>query len=119
MSTQIHLAADLGAESGRIIAGHWDGQKLETEEIHRFPNQPIQDSKSLRWNIHALHEEILKGIGIAGTRFGSRVRSVGIDTWGVDYVLLSRSQELLGLPYHYRDPRTGGVMERFFATMPR
>lgn len=111
MAQHVYLAIDLGAESGRVIAGLLDGATVRLEEIHRFPNGPVTVAGSRRWNVVGLWKEIQDGLRKAAQKFGNRVVSVGVDTWGVDYVLLSKQGELLGLPYNYRDPRTDGIME--------
>ena len=98
------LAVDLGAESGRVIAGNLE----RFEVVHRFDNTPVRLGDSLHWNILGLYEEIKQGIR-AG--LGHAPVSVGIDTWGVDYGLLDGSGALLGLPYHYRDGRTDHAAE--------
>src|SRR5579885_1424058 len=112
MTQQVYLAIDLGAESGRVIAGLWNGQKLKLEEVHRFPNGPVVLADTLRWDVLRLWSEIQLGLGLAAKKYRKSIVSVGADTWGVDFVLFSRHQELLGQPYHYRDARTNGVMER-------
>jgi len=119
MASRVYLAADLGAESGRVIAGSWSGKKLVLEELHRFPNSPVSLAGSLRWDVLRLWGEIQAGLSMAASRFGSNIVSVGADTWGVDYVLLTRQGEMLGLPYAYRDSRTNGIMERAFRRMSR
>ena len=116
---QTYLAIDLGAESGRVIAGLWNGKTLRLEEIHRFPNGPVPLAGSLRWDVLGLWAEIQNGLALAGKKYGKAIVSVGADTWGVDFVLLTRQGELLGLPYHYRDPRTNGMMEKAFRKVPR
>src|SRR5207247_8466319 len=63
--------------------------------------------------------EIQHGLGLAASVGGKGIQSVGVDTWGVDFVLLSKTSELLGHPYHYRDARTRGMMERAFKRVPR
>ena len=70
------------------------------------------------WDIHALYEEILRGLSVAGGR-GERIDSIGIDTWGVDFACVDPDGDLLGLPRAYRDPYTDGVPEEFFRTVPR
>ena len=95
---------DLGAESGRVIAGNLQ----QFEVVHRFDNTPVRIGDSLHWNILGLYEEIKAGIR-AGLRHAPV--SIGIDTWGVDYGLLDGSGALLGLPYHYRDGRTDHAAE--------
>src|ERR1043166_5455235 len=119
MKNQCYLGVDLGAESGRVMAGLWDGRRMRLEELHRFPNGPVEIFGTLRWDVLRLWSEIQHGLGIAACRYGKAVRSVGVDTWGVDYVLLSKTNELLGQPFHYRDSRTLGVMERAFKKVPR
>lgn len=114
MPDKIYLAIDLGAESGRVMAGLWNGKKLTLEEIHRFPNGPVLLADSLRWDVVRLWAEIQTGLTMAAKKFGKRIVSVGADTWGVDYVLLTKRGEMLGQPYHYRDARTNGVMEKAF-----
>ncbi|HEU5123060.1 MAG TPA: rhamnulokinase [Verrucomicrobiae bacterium] len=119
MSQQVYLGIDIGAESGRVMAGLWDGKRIELQELHRFPNGGVMINGSLRWNVVGLWNEIQNGLALAAKRFGKSIRSVGADTWGVDYVLLSKSGEMLGLPFHYRDSRTRGMFQRAFARVPR
>jgi rhamnulokinase len=119
MSQQVYLGVDLGAESGRVIAGLWDGKKMQLEEMHRFPNGSVAINDTLRWNTLGLWNEIQNGLTAAAKKFGKSVVSVGVDTWGVDFALLSKSGELLGLPFHYRDARTRGMLQKVFARIPR
>ncbi|MCS7470651.1 rhamnulokinase [Stieleria sp. ICT_E10.1] len=111
--TPVHLAVDLGASSGRVIAGRIDGGKLQLEEVHRFANDPVTIQNSLQWNVHGLWAEILEGLRIAATRFES-IRSVGVDTWGVDYVLVDDNDQIAAPIRHYRDARNNGMVERAF-----
>jgi len=119
MAQQVYLGVDLGAESGRVIAGLWDGKRMQLEEMHRFPNGGVAIADTLRWNTLGLWNEIQTGLTAAAKKFGKSVVSVGVDTWGVDYALLSKSGEVLGLPFHYRDGRTRGMFQRAFAKVPR
>ena len=119
MAQQVYLGVDLGAESGRVIAGLWDGKQMKLEEMHRFPNGGVAIADSLRWNTLGLWNEIQTGLTAAAKKFGKSVVSVGVDTWGVDYALLSKSGEVLGLPFHYRDGRTRGMFQRAFAKVSR
>src|SRR6266849_1700391 len=119
MKEQCYLGIDLGAESGRVMAGLWDGKHMRLEELHRFPNGPVEIGGSLRWYVLRLWSEIQHGLTAAARRYGKAVRSVGVDTWGVDFALLSKTNELLGQPFHYRDARTRGMMERAFRRVPR
>ncbi|MEY2430224.1 MAG: rhamnulokinase [Verrucomicrobiota bacterium] len=116
---QCYLGVDLGAESGRVMAGVWNGKRIRLEELHRFPNGPVELGGTLRWDVLRLWSEIQEGLGIAARSRGKEVKSVGVDTWGVDFVLLSKSNELLGQPYNYRDARTKGIMQKAFARVPR
>lgn len=119
MSQQVYLGVDLGAESGRVMAGLWDGKKMRLEEMHRFSNGPVIFAESMRWNTMGQWAEIQNGLTAAAKRFGKSVVSVGVDTWGVDFALLSKSGEMLGLPFHYRDARTRGILPKAFARVPR
>lgn len=119
MAEQIYLAIDLGAESGRVMAGLFDGRQVRLEELHRFPNGPVHVADTMRWDLIRLWSEIQAGLAKAATRFGQKIVSVGVDTWGVDFVLLSKTGEMLGQPYHYRDQRTRGTMEQTFQRVPR
>jgi len=119
MKTQCYLGVDLGAESGRVMAGLWDGKRIRIEELHRFSNGPVELGGTLRWDVLRLWSEIQHGLGLAARKFGKSVKSVGVDTWGVDHVLLSKSNELLAQPFHYRDARTNGIMARAFRRVSR
>lgn len=119
MAEKVYLAVDLGAESGRVMAGLWNGRKIRLEEVHRFPNGPVTLAGTLRWDVLRLWAEIQNGLALAGKKFGKKIVSVGADTWGVDFVLLNKKNEILGQPYHYRDARTNGLMEKAFQKVPR
>ena len=119
MEKKVYLAVDLGAESGRVMAGIWNGKKLRLEEVHRFATGGTMLGESLRWNVLRLWGEIESGLTIAGKKYGKQIVSVGADTWGVDFVLLNKQDEILGQPYHYRDARTRGALSRTFKKVPR
>jgi len=119
MAEKVYLAVDLGAESGRVMAGLWNGRAIRLEEIHRFPNIPVTLAGTLRWDVLRLWAEIQNGLALARKKFGKNIVSVGADTWGVDFVLLNKNNEILGQPYHYRDARTNGLMEKAFKKVPR
>ncbi|MGH7200124.1 MAG: rhamnulokinase, partial [Planctomycetaceae bacterium] len=119
MARRCYLGVDLGAESGRVIAGRFDGERVELEELHRFPNRPVSIGGTLRWDVLRLWNDIQNGLTKAASQFGGEIASVGVDTWGVDYVLLSERDELLGQPYHYRDARTQGMLDLAFSRVPR
>ena len=112
------LAFDLGAESGRAIVGHFDGDRLALEVVHRFDNGGVRVGDRLYWDVLRLFTEMQNGMRRAGDRFNG-IDSVGIDTWGVDFALLGRDGELLGNPRHYRDPHTESILEETFRRVPR
>ena len=115
---RVYLAADLGASSGRIVAGRFDGRQLQVEEVHRFENGGVRVGKRLYWDLLNQWSQVLEGLRKAASTAGS-ITSIGVDTWGVDFALLGPDDELLGNPYHYRDARTEGVMDRAFSQLPR
>jgi sugar (pentulose or hexulose) kinase len=108
------LAFDFGASSGRCIAGRLEGDSLEIETIHRFENRPVRLNGRFHWDILGLYREILEGLIIHRRDFGRMVRSLAVDTWGVDYGLIGKDGRLLSNPYHYRDSRTDGIPEKLF-----
>ena len=106
-----YLALDLGAESGRAIAGTFDGERLSLREVHRFANVPVRRGESVHWDLPALFDEVKQGIATAAALVHGEIVSVGVDTWGVDYGLLDADGRLMGLPYQYRDSRTAGIQD--------
>ncbi len=104
------IACDLGAESGRIVLGRLDGGKVTLEEVHRFATGPSTVQGTLRWDILRFFDEIKDGLRKTKTA-GNRPAVISVDSWGVDYALFSRSEPLLGLPFHYRDSRTDSSSE--------
>jgi rhamnulokinase len=112
------LAFDLGAESGRGVLGLFDGQRLQLEVVHRFPNHPVRLPDGLFWDVLNLYHEMLQTLRLCALNHGG-LDSLGVDTWGVDFALLGRGGTLLGNPRHYRDPHTEGIMEATFARVPR
>lgn len=112
--SDIYLAIDLGASSGRLLAGSIKDNQIVLEEVHRFPNGPVAVGKRLHWDVLGLWQHIERGLEIAAQKFGSRIKSVGADTWGVDFVLLDRNQDLTGPAFCYRDSRTSGIFEKAF-----
>lgn len=115
MAEQIYLAVDLGASSGRVLAGRFGGQGLELEEVHRFGNGPVAASGHLYWDILQIWTQILEGLRAARHRYGGDLVSVGLDTWGVDFALLGQDDQLLGNPLHYRDHQNVGSVEQLSA----
>jgi rhamnulokinase len=118
-TTQDFLTFDLGAESGRALLGRFDGERIRLADVHRFPNTPVQVSSGLHWDVLRLWAEIKQGIGLAAKQSSSNLRSLGLDTWGVDFGLLDRTGALIGNPYHYRDSRTDGMLDAAFQRVPR
>ncbi|MBP86577.1 MAG: rhamnulokinase [Planctomycetaceae bacterium] len=116
---KVYLAIDLGASGGRVLAGLFDGSRLTLEEMHRFENGPVRADGRMYWDLLGLWQQIQNGLRAAGDKFGDRIVSVGVDTWGVDYGLLGPGDELLGNPYCYRDPRTNDMMEKAFGAVSR
>lgn len=107
------FAVDLGATSGRTIIGTLTGGKIELEELTRFDNNLIETGGHFYWDIYALYFEIIKGLKLAAQR-ELPIRSIGIDTWGVDFVCVGKDGALLRNPLSYRDPHTFGMMEDYF-----
>ena len=110
------LAIDLGAESGRAMLGQLCKGVLSLDEVCRFPNGPVRDNGSLRWDINRLWSEICRGLDRAAER---KPGSIGVDTWGCDYALLDARGQLVEPPYHYRDVRTDGVMQAVWQRVSR
>ena len=115
---RVYLAVDLGADSGRVMAGIHDGHKLVLEEMARFPTGGMQFPDGWHWDLARIYADIRKGIAKAVAEHGDAVVSVSVDTWGVDYGLLDARGRLLGLPYMYRDARTDGMTEAVSAIVP-
>lgn len=113
-----YLAVDLGASSGRVMVGRLRGDTIELEEAHRFPTPSTEESGRLQWDLEALTGHIRHGVE-RGLEMAPDARSVSVDSWAVDYVPLDESGRPVRRPYCYRDPRTEGMIERAFKTIPR
>jgi rhamnulokinase len=107
-----YLAVDLGAESGRIVFGRFDGGRVSLEEIHRFPNTPVRLPDGLHWDVLRILSEIKDGLAKAMRK--EEIEGIGIDSWGVDFGLLDGEGALVSNPYHHRDARTEGMMDEAF-----
>ena len=118
MATKNFFAVDLGATSGRTILGSIVDGKLEQRVLTRFPNKIIQTGGHFFWDIYALYDEILGGLKVVA-REGIQLTSIGIDTWGCDFVLFGKDGGILRNPYCYRDPHTEGAMDEFFKHIPK
>lgn len=108
------IAVDLGASSGRMMAGQWDGRALTVEEFHRFPNGSVSNDGGLYWDFPVLWTQVLMGLRLYRQQQGEGPCGISVDAWGVDFGLLDRSGTLLGNPLHYRDRRTQGICRRAF-----
>lgn len=108
------VAADLGASSGRVMVGTWNGHVFSLDELHRFPNTGVAIAGSLHWDISGMWSEIQCGLMLYRERFQAPPAAIGVDAWGVDFALLDRRGELLGNPNHYRDARTHDIPELVF-----
>jgi rhamnulokinase len=115
-----HIAIDMGAESGRIIVGVLENERLRLDEVHRFLHEPIWLPTGLHWNITGIWHEIVAGLRRAA-EFAKTNRtelvSVGVDTWGVDWALVDAAGELVGSPHAYRDPRNAVAYEAVLAKL--
>jgi rhamnulokinase len=116
MATKTVLAVDIGAESGRVLAIGYDGKRLHTEEVHRFPNPNYVVRGTRFWDFLQLWGNIQAGIERGKTL---QPASLGIDTWAVDFALLDKKGDLLSNIIHYRDTRTDGMMDKVFARVPK
>ena len=112
MSKKYFFAVDLGATSGRTILGTLADGRLEQEELTRFPNNLIETGGHFYWDIYALYFEMIRGLKEVARR-GIALTSIGIDTWGVDFVFIGQDGAILRNPMAYRDPHTFGRMEEY------
>lgn len=112
------FAVDLGATSGRTILGSIVDGKLEQRELTRFPNNIIQTGGHFFWDIYALYNEIIRGLKVVAEE-KIEIASIGIDTWGVDFVCIGKDGGVLRNPYCYRDPHTDNAMEEYFKLIPK
>ena len=103
------LAIDLGASSGRCMIGEFDGKKLSLRENHRFSNDPVNLNGAFMWDILRIFFEIKNSLRKCAVSSDKNIKTIGIDTWGVDFGLLDKTGRLLENPYHYRDGRTDNI----------
>jgi rhamnulokinase len=118
-SSPIRIAVDFGASGGRVLAGRVLANSIELEEVYRFPNGGTRCGRRLLWDVVGLWQETLKGLSLAAKKYGDAIQSIGVDTWGVDYVLLDSLGDFVGPCFHYRDHRTSGIFDRAFRLLPR
>lgn len=119
MSAAKFLAIDFGAESGRAILGILKDKKIILEEIHRFPNSQVRESGHIHWDISYLFGELKNSLTITAGRGHKELQGLGVDTWGVDFGLVGKDNQILGNPFAYRDSRTDGMTEKAFEFMPK
>ena len=112
------VAIDLVATSGRVVLGKYTEDGIQMSEIHRFQNNIIKVNGRSYWDLLGLWHEILTGLRKASAS-GEKIESVGVDTWGVDFVLLGKDGHFLSQPRSYRDSYTCGVPEKFFHKIPK
>lgn len=117
MSCNYYLAVDIGASSGRHILGYMENGKIKIQEVYRFSNRLYKRNGHLCWDLELLFCEILNGLKKC-KEIGCVPVSMGIDTWGVDFVLLDDQDRVLGDTVGYRDPRTEGADEEIFQFIP-
>ena len=115
--TIYNLAFDFGASSGRMILSKYQDGKIELEELHRFPNDPVRIGKNFYWDTFRLYHEMKVGLKKAAAK-KLPIQSLAIDTWGVDYGLVDKDGNLIGNPVNYRDDRTIGVLEEIGKLVP-
>jgi rhamnulokinase len=116
VTPRVFGAVDIGASSGRVMAGVVDGGRVALHPVHRFDNGIIERDGHLRWDVGRLFGEVLLGLGALGREFPA-VESIGIDTWAVDYALLDAGGDLVDEPVAYRDSRTDEVVAAVHARM--
>ena len=112
----LFVAIDLGATSGRVIVGEVDGERITATECSRFENRPVRAGGLMQWDVLSLWADATTGLARAAAE-NPGIRSVAVDTWGVD-VALTRGERLLGNPVHYRDTRTDAVTEQVHGLVP-
>jgi rhamnulokinase len=117
MENPYFLAIDIGASNGRHVLGRLDGGKLRLEIVHRFENEMRASGGRLVWDTDALFQAIKDGMKRCAA-IGKIPAGVGVDTWGVDFVLLDKRDRPLGDVYAYRDSRTDGIQAEVEARIP-
>ena len=111
-----YLAVDIGASSGRHILGWMENGRMHLEEIYRFSNGMVKKDGELCWEFDRLYKEIINGMKKC-KELGKIPVSMGIDTWGVDFVMLDENNQVLGNTVGYRDKRTTGMDDKVYETI--
>ena len=117
MSSTVHVAFDLGAESGRAMVGHFRGERLELDEVRRFPTRSVRLPDGLYWDALGLLGELTSALADVRAS-GAHIRSVGVDSWGVDFGLLDARGSLLANPLSYRDGRGAPFVREALKRVP-
>ena len=110
------IAVDLGAQSGRVVLGQFDGERLEIEDVHRFENVPVATRGTLQWDVLRLYDDVVAGLRAAGREH--EVDSVAVDSWAVDFGLLDHHGRLIQNPVHYRDARRAAAVDSVLGRIP-
>ncbi len=118
MTSRPLAAIDLGASSGRVIVGRIGPDTIALDEVHRFPNGPVERADGLHWDIEAIVGEILTGLGAAGRATDGDLAGIAVDSWAIDYGLIDRSGASLGEPFHHRDARGPAAVAGVHAVIP-
>ena len=113
----VMAAVDLGAQSGRVAVGRFDGERLSVTEVHRFANRPVRTGGTLQWDILGLYRDVLDGLRAAGREAG-RIDALAVDSWGVDFGLIDRNGRLVRNPVHYRDGRRAKAVSTVLDRVP-
>jgi rhamnulokinase len=109
-------AVDLGAQTGRVAVGRFDGEQLAVEEVHRFPNVPVENGGVLEWDASRLQEDVREGLRKAAR--DAEIDSVAVDSWAIDFGLIDDRGRLIRNPTHYRDARRLAAFEQVLERIP-
>jgi rhamnulokinase len=112
------VAADLGASSGRIMLGGWDGRAFSVHELHRFANGAVHEDDGIYWDFEDIWSQIRLGLKKYRSSYQQPLQGIGVDAWGVDFGLLDRAGRLIANPRHYRDPRTAAIPPCVYKVIP-
>jgi rhamnulokinase len=120
MSKKInYLALDMGAESGRVMIGTFDGNAMTLTEAHRFDSAPVRTPDGLHTDVLHIWAQLKRGMALAVKMAGGDIAGVGVDTWGVDFALIDKKGALMANPFQYRDSLTDGILPKAFRCVPK